>query len=177
MPTNQEPTAHVGDGIETRGVHGRARDIARTTDGRRVSRYSPNCTPARFVDVGLDRRHSILVGRLVLSGSERGERVAHQGDGTFQEVCLLIHQPGELAEGLRCRPKRRRLRTERARSLIDEILCGVQRRGGPPDELALELKLTLEHLLEQFGLVLQRSHQIARRSGRTGSQLAGMSLV
>jgi len=39
----------------------------------------------------------------------------------------------------------------------------VRRRA---DELALELKLALEHLLEQLGLVLQRSHQIARRSSR-----------
>ena len=60
-----------------------------------------------------------------------------------------------------------------ARRLIDEILCGVQRRGGTPDEFALELKLALEHLLEQFGLVLQRSHQIARRCGRAGSQRGG----
>jgi len=39
----------------------------------------------------------------------------------------------------------------------------VRRRA---DELALELKLALEHLLEQLGLVLQRSHQIARRSSQ-----------
>jgi Tn3 transposase DDE domain len=57
--------------------------------------------------------------------------------------------------------------------LIEEILCSVQRRGCTPDEPALKLKLALEHLLEQFGLVLQRSHQIASGSGRAGSQRAG----
>ena len=40
-------------------------------------------------------------------------------------------------------PERGRLRAERVRSLIDEILCGVQRRGGTPDELALKVKLAL----------------------------------
>ena len=46
------------------------------------------------------RRPSLVLGdRLVISGPERSERVTHQVAGTFQEVCLLIHQPGELAEG------------------------------------------------------------------------------
>jgi hypothetical protein len=39
----------------------------------------------------------VLDGRLVIGGSDRGQRVTHQGAGTFQEVCLPVHQPGELA--------------------------------------------------------------------------------
>jgi hypothetical protein len=57
--------------------------------------------------------------------------------------------------------------------VIDDILGGVQRRGGTPEELVLELELALEHLLEQFGLVLQRSREITRRSGRPRSQRGG----
>jgi hypothetical protein len=48
---------------------------------------------------GLGGPHPFSAAPLVLSGSECGERVAHQGAGAFQEVCLLIHQPSELAEG------------------------------------------------------------------------------
>jgi hypothetical protein len=48
MPTNQELTAHVGDWIETRGVHGRVRDIApRPTGGEKAGipqlHISPLC--------------------------------------------------------------------------------------------------------------------------------------
>lgn len=65
-------------------------------------------------------RMSLVLGvRLIVGGSERGQRLTHQGAGTLQQVCLLIHQPGELAKDLRCRPKRGRVRAERARRLID----------------------------------------------------------
>jgi hypothetical protein len=48
---------------------------------------------------------SLVLGvRLLIGGSERGQRVTPQPAGALQQVCLLIHQPGELAERLRCRP-------------------------------------------------------------------------
>ena len=58
-------------------------------------------------------------------------------------------------------------------SLIDQLMRGVQRRDGAANELALKLKLALQHLLEQLGLVLQRSHQIARRSSRARGKRGG----
>ena len=39
-------------------------------------------------------------------------------------------------------------------------------RGGAIEKLALEIKLALEHLLDQLRLVLQRSHEVARHSSR-----------
>ena len=39
-------------------------------------------------------------------------------------------------------------------------------RGGAIEKLTLEIKLALEHLLDQVRLVLQRSHEVARHSSR-----------
>ena len=39
-------------------------------------------------------------------------------------------------------------------------------RGGAIEKLALEIKLALEHLLDQVRLVLQRPHEVARHSSR-----------
>ena len=56
MPTHQEPTAHVGDWIETRGAHGRVRDIApRPTGGEKAG--IPPLHISRLVEVGLDGPH------------------------------------------------------------------------------------------------------------------------
>lgn len=98
-------------------------------------------------------------------GSDSTERVAHRGTGTVQQVGLLIHQGSELVKGRRRGAKRDCLRVQRLRSLINELQRRVQGRGGAAEKLSLEIKLALEHLLDQFGLVLQRSHEVARHPG------------
>lgn len=79
----------------------------------------------------------------------------------------------------RARAADRARRGTSARDDADRPAGALRRhaRTDPPDRSRARrrqaLPRTRAHLLEQFGLVLQRSHQIARRCGRAGSQRGG----